>query len=46
LIVLTFIAIQGLTNYWLIGVRALALYWYVVNVLAVLVVFTQLTPSL
>jgi heme/copper-type cytochrome/quinol oxidase subunit 3 len=46
LIVLTFIAIRGLTNYWLIGVRALALYWYVVNVLAVLVVFTQLTPSL
>jgi heme/copper-type cytochrome/quinol oxidase subunit 3 len=37
---------RGLSNYWLIGVRALALYWYVVSVLAILVVFTQLSPSL
>ena len=37
---------RGLTNYWLIGVRGLALYWYVVNALAVLVVLTQLSPSL
>jgi heme/copper-type cytochrome/quinol oxidase subunit 3 len=37
---------RGLTDYWLIGVRAVALYWYVVNVLAVLVVLTQLSPSL
>jgi heme/copper-type cytochrome/quinol oxidase subunit 3 len=44
--VLIFLAIRGLTNYWLIGVRGLALYWHVVNVLAVFVVFTQLTPSL
>jgi heme/copper-type cytochrome/quinol oxidase subunit 3 len=37
---------RGLTNYWLIGVRGVALYWYVVAALAVLVVFTQLSPSL
>ncbi len=41
-----FIALRGLTNYWLVGVRGLALYWHVVNVLAVIVVFTQLSPSL
>jgi heme/copper-type cytochrome/quinol oxidase subunit 3 len=44
--VLFFLAFRGLTNYWLIGVRGVALYWHVVNVLAVFVVFTQLTPSL
>lgn len=43
---LGFIARRGLTNYWVVGVRGLALYWYVVNVLAVIVVFTQLAPSL
>ena len=37
---------KGLTNYWLIGVRGLTMYWYVVSFLAVLVVFTQLTPAL
>ena len=37
---------RGLTNYWLIGVRGVALYWHVVNVLAVIVVLTQLSPSL
>jgi heme/copper-type cytochrome/quinol oxidase subunit 3 len=46
LTVLAFVAIRGLTNYWLIGVRGAALYWYVVNVLAIFVVFTQLAPSL
>jgi heme/copper-type cytochrome/quinol oxidase subunit 3 len=46
LAVLCFVCVRGLTNYWLIGVRALALYWYVVNGLAVLVVLTQLSPSL
>jgi heme/copper-type cytochrome/quinol oxidase subunit 3 len=44
--VLCFLAFRGLTNYWLIGVRGIALYWHVVNVLAVFVVFTQLAPSL
>jgi heme/copper-type cytochrome/quinol oxidase subunit 3 len=46
LTVLWFVSFRGLTNYWLVGVRGVALYWYVVNVLAVLVVFTQLAPSL
>jgi cytochrome c oxidase subunit I+III len=46
LAVLAFVSIRGLTNYWLIGVRAAALYWYVINALAVLVVFTQLAPAL
>ncbi len=40
------VATRGLTSYWLVGVRGLALYWYVVAGLAVLVVFTQLTPAL
>lgn len=40
------VATRGLTNYWLIGVRGLAVYWYVVAGLAVLVVLTQLSPSL
>ena len=46
LTVLFFLVYRGLTNYRLIGVRGLALYWHVVNVLAVIVVFTQLSPSL
>jgi heme/copper-type cytochrome/quinol oxidase subunit 3 len=36
----------GLNNYRLIGLRAVSLYWHVVNALAVLVVLTQLSPSL
>jgi heme/copper-type cytochrome/quinol oxidase subunit 3 len=40
------LAAKGLTNYWFISVRALALYWYVVAGLAIVVVFTQLSPSL
>lgn len=46
LTVLAFVSFRGLTNYWLVGVRVAALYWYVVSALAVLVVFTQLAPSL
>jgi heme/copper-type cytochrome/quinol oxidase subunit 3 len=46
LTVVAFVSIRGLTNYWLIGVRGVALYWYVVNAIAVLIVFTQLSPSL
>lgn len=45
LAVLGFVAVRGLTNYWLTATRAVALYWYVVNVLAVFVLFTQLAPS-
>jgi cytochrome c oxidase subunit III len=40
------LALRGLTNYWLTAVRITALYWYVINVLAIFVVLTQLSPSL
>jgi len=46
LTVLWFVARKGLTNYWLTATRNLALYWYVINTLAVLVLLTQLSPSL
>jgi heme/copper-type cytochrome/quinol oxidase subunit 3 len=46
LTILSFVLLRGLTNYWLIGVRGLAIYWHVVNAIAVVVVFTQLAPSL
>jgi heme/copper-type cytochrome/quinol oxidase subunit 3 len=36
----------GLTNYRMIAIRVIALYWYFVAFMAVLVVFTQLYPSL
>ena len=45
-VVLYKVARHGLTNYWLIGARGLALYWYVVAALAVAVLFTILSPSL
>ena len=38
--------LRGLTHYRAVGVRAVALYWYFVNVVTVLVVLTQLSPSL
>jgi cytochrome c oxidase subunit 3 len=38
--------LRGLTNYRAVGVRVIALYWYFVNAMAVLVVLTQLSPSL
>ncbi|MFZ0039946.1 MAG: cytochrome c oxidase subunit 3 [Solirubrobacteraceae bacterium] len=37
---------RGLDNYWLIGVRGVALYWYVVAPLGVVVLLTVLSPSL
>lgn len=43
---LWWLARDGLTNYRLTGVRATGLYWHVVNVLAVFVLLTQLSPSL
>jgi heme/copper-type cytochrome/quinol oxidase subunit 3 len=46
LFVATFVLIRGLTNYWLIGVRITVIYWYVVNVITVCVLLTQLSPSL
>jgi cytochrome c oxidase subunit I+III len=45
-VVLVYVAVRGLTNYWLIAVRNLALFWHVVNGIAILVVLTQLSPSL
>jgi len=36
----------GLTSYRIIGVRAVAAYWVFVNVMALPVILTQLTPSL
>ncbi len=38
--------IGGLTNYRLTATRAIAFYWYFVNAMAILVVLTQLYPSL
>jgi heme/copper-type cytochrome/quinol oxidase subunit 3 len=40
------LALGGLTNYRLIAVRVVAVYWYFVNAMAILVVLTQLSPSL
>jgi cytochrome aa3-600 menaquinol oxidase subunit 3 len=45
-VVLAYVTLRGLNNYWLVGVRNLAIYWHVVNFLAILVVLTQLSPSL
>ncbi len=45
-VILYKLVVGGLDRYWLIGVRGLALYWYVVNFLAVVVLFTVLSPSL
>jgi heme/copper-type cytochrome/quinol oxidase subunit 3 len=36
----------GLTNYRVIAVRVVAVYWYFVNAMAIFVVLTQLSPSL
>jgi heme/copper-type cytochrome/quinol oxidase subunit 3 len=38
--------LSGMTNYRLIALRCIALYWYVVAALGVAVVFTQIYPSL
>jgi heme/copper-type cytochrome/quinol oxidase subunit 3 len=38
--------LRGLTNYRLIGLRVIALYWYFVAFIAIPVVLTQLYPSL
>ncbi len=44
--VLFWLARSRLSGYRVIGVRALALYWYVVNALAVAVLLTEIYPSL
>jgi heme/copper-type cytochrome/quinol oxidase subunit 3 len=38
--------VSGFTNYRLIAVRVVAVYWYFVNALAVIVVLTQISPRL
>lgn len=45
-VVIAALLTRGLTRYWLIAVRNLALYWYVVAGLAVVVLLTQISPSL
>ena len=44
--VLAYVLVRGLTNYCTVAVRNIALYWHVVNVLAIFVLLTQLSPSL
>ena len=43
---LFWLAIGGLSHYRAIGVRAVALYWHVINVIAIAVLFTEISPSL
>jgi len=43
---LCWLALSGLSDYRLTGVRAVALYWHVVNALAVAVLLTEIGPSL
>ena len=38
--------VRGLTAYRLTAIRAIGIYWYFVNLAAIFVVFTQLSPSL
>ena len=44
--VVGWLLLSGLSNYRVTGVRAVALYWHVVNAIAVAVLFTQISPSL
>jgi heme/copper-type cytochrome/quinol oxidase subunit 3 len=37
---------HGIERYWMIGLRGLAFYWYVIDALAVIVLLVTLTPSL
>ena len=46
LAVIGVLILRGLDNYWLIGVRGAALYWYVVPVIGVVVLLTIISPSL
>ena len=43
---LVVLLLRGLTHYRLVGVRAVGLYWGFVDAVAVLVVLTQISPSL
>jgi cytochrome c oxidase subunit III len=43
---LFWLVVSGLSDYRVTGLRALALYWYVVNAIAIAVLFTEISPSL
>lgn len=43
---LLWLAVSGLSDYRITGVRALALYWHVINAIAIAVLFTEISPSL
>jgi cytochrome c oxidase subunit 3 len=43
---LFWLAVGGLSHYRATGVRAIALYWHVINVIAIAVLFTEISPSL
>lgn len=43
---LFWLAVSGLSDYRVTGVRALALYWHVINAIAIAVLFTEISPSL
>ncbi|MGH2864613.1 MAG: cytochrome c oxidase subunit 3 [Solirubrobacteraceae bacterium] len=43
---LFWLGFSGLSDYRLTGVRAVALYWHVVNVIAIAVLLTEISPSL
>jgi cytochrome c oxidase subunit III len=43
---LFWLCVSGLSDYRVTGVRALALYWHVINVIAIAVLFTEISPSL
>lgn len=40
------LSVSGLSEYRVTGVRALALYWHVINVIAVAVLLTEISPAL
>jgi cytochrome c oxidase subunit 3 len=46
LVLLFWLVVSGLSDYRVTGVRALALYWYVVNAIAIAVLLTEVSPSL
>lgn len=45
-VLMAMVTTRGLTDYWLLAIRGLVLYWYVVAALAIVVVLVQLSPSL
>lgn len=43
---LFWLAVSGLSDYRVTGVRAVALYWHVINLIAIAVLITEISPSL